>query len=277
MRESAGFMLDIAARNLHLPAEMLGQMESGLHAVPPPLARSMTRMYGQVDSDSDVIVMARLVRHRGQVTDFAAWNLDQLGWESCATRICEVARTHLPELLQTTAYARAMFTSHARIAFALQITSTFRDAAAEQSIQAGLAALALRQGRLASPPWLPTHVVITESALRAQLAPPGVMVEQWAHLQTLTTRCPVTVRVLPKAHSGLIGAQHGWRILEFSTMPEPRWLFRRFASVNAPTDGEETVAMAYRKYLRLRRASLSADDSQTFIQQLIRDATRTGK
>jgi hypothetical protein len=275
MRETAGFTIDIAARHLHLPADMLDQMESGQYAVPPPLAQSMTRMYGQ--SDVDVILMARLARHRGQVTDFAAWHLDQLAWECCATRACEVAVTHIPELLHTSAYARAVCTSHARTVFASQIRCTPTGKVAEHSICTGLAALELRQGRLAGPPWLPMHVVITEKALRAQLAEPQVMAKQWAHLTTVTARCPVTVRVLPDAHSGLIGAQHGWRVLEFSNTPEPRWLFRRYGNVNAPTEGQDEVATAYRKFLRLRAASLSADDTQTFIQQLIHDTMETSK
>ncbi len=269
MRETTGFTLDIAAQHLHVPAEMLDGMESGQFAVPPPLAQAMTQMYGH--PDSDVLIMVRLARHRGQVTDFAAWHLDQLAWECSATRVCEVAVTHIPELFHTSAYARAVCTSHAETVFASQIRCTPTGVEAEHSIRTGLAALALRQGRLAAPPWLPMQVVITERALRAQLAAPQVMAAQWAHLTTLVTRCAVTVRVLPKARSGLIGAQHGWRVLEFSNTPEPRWLFRRYGSVNAPTEGEEAVATAYRKFLRLRAATLSADDSQTFIQQLIND------
>jgi hypothetical protein len=272
MRETMGFTLDIAAQHLHLPAEMLDGMESGQYAVPPPLAQAMTQMYGH--PDSDVLLMARLARHRGQVTDFADWHLDQLAWECSATRVCEVAVTHIPELLHTNAYARAVCTSHAQTVFASQVRCTPTGEVAEHSIRTGLAALALRQGRLAAPPWLPMHVVITERALRAQLAAPQVMATQWAHLTTLITRCAVTVRVLPNAHSGLISAQHGWRVLEFSNTPEPRWLFRRYGRVNAPTEAEEEVATAYRKFLQLRAATLSADDSQTFVHQLIKDASK---
>lgn len=266
MRETAGFTLDLAARHLNLPAEMLVQMESGQHAVPPPLAQSMTQMYGQ--PDSDVVIMARLARHRGKAADLAAWNLDQLAWESCATRICEVAVTHIPELFQTSAYTRAVFTP--------QTGWPVRGEAAEQSIRTGLAALTLRQDHLASPPLLPIHVVITESALRADVVAPTVMAEQLAHLKVVTAHCAVTMRILPRANSRLIGSQHGWRILEFSNTPEPRWLFRRYGHVTAPTEGHDEVGTAYRKFLRLRAAALSADDSQTFIQQLIHDATADG-
>jgi hypothetical protein len=270
MRETAGFTLDVAALHLHLPADVLDQMESGQYAVPPPLAQAMTQMYGH--PDSDVLLIARLARHRGEVADFAAWHLDQLAWECSATRICEVAVTHIPELLQTTAYAQAVCTSHARTAFGSQIRCTYTGDVPEDSILAGSAALALRQGRLTDPPWLPMHVVITEKALRAQLVAPQVLAAQWAHLRTLISRCAVTVRVLPKAKSGLISARYGWRMLEFSNTPEPRWLFRRSGHVNAPTESEEEVATAYRKYLRVHAATLSADDSQIFIQQLIDDA-----
>jgi hypothetical protein len=275
MRETAGFTLDVAARHVHLPAHMLEQMESGQHAVPPPLAQAMTRMYGH--PDPDVLLMTRLTRHRGRVDDFADWHLDQLAWECCATRVCEVAVTHIPELLHTSAYARAVWTSHAHTVFGWQIMPALCGDVAEHSIQTGLAALALRQGRLAGRPWLPMHVVITEEALRAALAAPQVMAEQWAHLITLITRCAVTVRVLPRAHSGLISAQHGWRVLEFSNTPEPRWLFRRYGGVTAASEDEQQVATAYRKYLQLRAATLSADDSQIFIQQLINDAQTVSK
>lgn len=266
MREAAGFTLDVAAGHLHLPVEMLDRMEGGQQAVPPPLAQSMMRMYGQ--SDPGVVIMARLARPRGQAADLAAQNLDQLAWESCATRICEAAVTHIPELFQTSAYARAAFVPH--------IGWTSRDAGTKQSIDAGLAALALRQGRLTGPPLLPMHVVITENALRAPVTGPTAMARQWAHLKTVIARCAVTVRVLPAARSGLIGARHGWRVVEFAN-PEPRWLFRSYSRVTATTEGEEEVGAAYRKYVRLRAASLSADDSQAFIQQLIDDATRVRK
>jgi hypothetical protein len=267
MRETAGFTLDIAARHLHLPAEMLGQMERGQHAVPPPLAQSMTQMYGQ--PDSDVLIMARLVRHRGQSADPAAWHRDQLAWESCATRVCEVAVTHIPELLQTSDYTRSVFVTHS--------AWTCRGDVAEHSIRTGLTALALRQGRLAGSPLLPMHVVITERALRAQVAASPVMARQWAHLTTVIARCAVTVRVLPDALCGLVGSRHGWRVLEFSNLPEPRWLFRRYGYVTAPTEGQEEVATAYRKFLRLSAASLSPHDSQALIQQLIHNATQSRK
>ncbi|HEX5401872.1 MAG TPA: helix-turn-helix transcriptional regulator [Pseudonocardiaceae bacterium] len=271
MRESAGFSHNTAARHLHLPADMLDQIESGQFAVPPPLAQSMTQMYGH--PDPDVLLMARLARHRGQVADFAAWHLDQLAWECSATRVCEVAVTHVPELLHTNDYARAAWTSHARTVFAWQIKCTRNRELLEQSIQPGLMALASRQARLAGPPLWPVHIVITEAALRAPLAPPEVMAQQWAHLLDLCAQCAVTVRVLPKSRSGLLGSvQHGWRVLDFSNTPEPRWLFRSSGSVNAPTEVEEAVAAAYRKYLRVRAVALSADESHTFVQQLIDNA-----
>lgn len=259
MRETRGFTLDTAAMHLHLPVEMLAQIESGEHSVPPPLAQSMTQMYGQ--PDTDVLIMARLARHRGEHADFAAWQLDQLAWESAATRVCEVAVEHIPELLQTRAYARAVFVPQIRWSLGGEVT--------EQSIRTGLTALALRQERLAGRPLLPMHVVITESALRAQVAAPAVMARQLAHLEAAITHCAVTVRVLPDVRSGLIGSRYGWRVLEFSNTPEPRWLFRRYGYVTAPTDGETEVGTAYRKFVRLREASLSADDSRVLIQQLV--------
>lgn len=271
MRETAGFTLDVAARHLYLPAQILDQMEYGQRTVPPPLAQSMTRMYG--DPDSDVLLMARLARHRGLAADFAAWHLDQLAWECSATRLCEVAVTHVPELLHTSAYARATYTSHDPNVFAPQIEYASAGRVHEHSIQTALAALALRQSRLIGPPRLPMHVVITESALRTPLTEPQKMAEQWAHLLKLMNRYAVTVRVLPQARSGLISGQHGWRVLEFANTPEPRWLIRRYGRVNAPTDIEEEVTTAYRKYAQLRAATLSADDSQTFIQRLIDSAT----
>src|ERR1700749_2021906 len=56
MRETAGFALDGTARHLHLPADVLDQMEGGQYAVPPPLAQAMTQMYGH--PDPDVLLMA---------------------------------------------------------------------------------------------------------------------------------------------------------------------------------------------------------------------------
>lgn len=266
MRRTAGFTLDIAAQHLRLPAGMLDKLESGQYAVPPPLAQAMTLMYGH--PDSEVLLMARITRHRGQVPDFADWHLDQLTWECSATRICEVAVTHIPELLHTSDYARAVAASHADTVFGSQILRTIAGPVAEHSIRTGLAALALRQGRLTGQPLLPMHVVLTERALRAPLAAPQVMAEQWAHLMALITNYAVTVRVLPSARSGLVRTQHGWRILEFLKTPEPRWLIRRYGSVHAASEVEEEVATAYRRYLQLRAATLSADDSQTFIKQL---------
>src|ERR1700760_4828535 len=107
MRETAGLTRDTAAMHLQLPAGMLDRMENGQFAVPPPLARAMTLMYGH--PDSDVLLVASPARHRGRVADFADWQLDQLAWECCSTRVCEVAVTHIPELLQTSAYARSVW------------------------------------------------------------------------------------------------------------------------------------------------------------------------
>jgi hypothetical protein len=235
-------------------------MEHGQYGVPPPLARAMALLYD--NPESDLLALALLVRNRGAAADFAAWHHEQLAWEAVATRVCEVATTHIPELLQTPAYTRATLTAR---------LNPYRHSLTD--VENGVAALAVRQRRLTARPLLPVHVVIAEQALQSTVADPIVMAAQWAHLLAVAEHCPVTIRVLPRSRSRLVGSQHGWRTLDFAGTPEPRWLFRRFGRVTAPTNGAE-VSTAYRKFLRLQTASLAADATRTFTQQLINSRSR---
>ncbi|HEX5404206.1 MAG TPA: Scr1 family TA system antitoxin-like transcriptional regulator [Pseudonocardiaceae bacterium] len=259
MREKKGLALRVAARQLIVPIDMLKEMENGQFGVPPPLVRAMTLLYD--DPGSDVLPLAQLVRNRGEAADFAAWHHEQLAWEAAATRVCEVATTHIPELLQTSAYTHAVLTAR---------LNTYRQN--QTDVDNGVAALAERQHRLTGPPLLPNHVVIAEQALRSPVAGPAVMAAQWAHLLAMMEHSPVTIRVLPRSRSRLVGSQHGWRMLDFAGTPEPRWMFRRYGRVTAPTNGEE-VGTAYRKFLRLKTDSLSTEATRAYIQQLLTESS----
>jgi transcriptional regulator with XRE-family HTH domain len=107
LRESAGLTLEAAAPKLDLSRSSLFRVENGETRATVHLARSMMDLYDRVDEGLIDAVRAAL-----KPSWFTAYGVLDMGYtdaETAADRVWDYPGMHLPGLLHTEAYIRALF------------------------------------------------------------------------------------------------------------------------------------------------------------------------
>ncbi|MGQ4407384.1 helix-turn-helix transcriptional regulator [[Kitasatospora] papulosa] len=160
----------------------------------------------------------------------------------------------VPGLLQTEAYARAVFAGHC---------PPFSEEIVDQHTEARLG----RQRLLTRDPLAELSFIIGEEALRNPVGGVEVMREQWRHLLEVGTLRNVEVQVMPAGsgfHAGLDGP---FVLVETSEL-------RRLGYIEAQeigcivSDPADVSAFALR-YGKLRSQALNARESARLIEQLV--------
>lgn len=202
LREAAGKTpADIHAAKLG-SKETLWRVETGKVAVRVTTVRSWCAFYGAAADETDALAaMAVGTSQPGWWQEFSdvtpEWFRLYVGLEEGASRIAAWDDSLIPGLLQTAAYARAVF------AAALSVDGP---AAIDRHVAVRLS----RQDRTLKRPRPPVMAtVIGEGALARHVGGPDVMAGQLAHLKELATRPNVDVCVLPfdaGAHPAMTGS-----------------------------------------------------------------------
>ena len=177
LRENAGLSYDQAAAAIYTSAWTIRRMERPEGGLKLHSVRGLLKAYGIHDED-DVQAFIDLVREANR----PGW------WHSYAVQF-------VPELLQTTDYARAV------------IAAGFPGASAEETDRRVALRMA-RQAILSRPDPPRICLVIDEAALRRPVGGPSVMRAQIAHLIDGSRQAGTTIQVLPRsagAHPGMCG------------------------------------------------------------------------
>ncbi|MFC8451495.1 Scr1 family TA system antitoxin-like transcriptional regulator [Kitasatospora sp. NPDC057223] len=210
----------------------------------------------------------QVLRTGGQLTrawDDVAWNapVEHPDWfkffanlEAQATLIRQFQVERITGLLQTPAYARALF-KHAQ------------PGADEATISNGVTARIGRQRRFLEPDGPVLVVILDEGVIRQHVGGRFVMHDQLRHLATVGERHPnVIIQIAPFQ----LGERTGKGGLTLLSLPDgTQWAYSESMSrghvVNDPTTIEERT----RAYDRLRAEALSAQDSVRLIQSVMRE------
>lgn len=265
MRCAAQMSQSEAAEAANLTQTVLERLERGDFAATPPLARSLMRLYGRNDLtmvDGMLSLVAEAwqpgwwsdARHQGEA---------HLAWEASAATSYEVAPVRIPDLLQTKAYAGTVWSG---------LTAHYHSShEAEQTIEATLDVLAMRQYRLVGRPVLQVHAVVTEAALRALVGNELIMLAQWMYLARVASWLAVSLRVLPSDAEVRAPSGRGWQLLEFAEPHEPARLFRKTGTLQPyqPMSSHAAVQRARQQFDRLCTASLPPSESVEFLNSLI--------
>lgn len=131
--------------------------------------------------------------------------------EAGAARIRTYASVMLPGLVQTSDYARQMYKWQSD----LDVAAADIDAAVDIRLA--------RQRVLAGGDPLNYQLILDESVVRRQIAPPTVIVAQIRHLIELAELPHVDIRVLPigPAQATLPPAAHGFQLIDFRDPEDP--------------------------------------------------------
>lgn len=182
--------------------------------------------------------------------DFALLELDAVSHYSYEPLL-------VPGLLQTAAYARALFEAYC---------PKMSEELVEQNVEARLG----RQKLLTKTPGVEFSFVIGETALRNRIGGGDVMREQLRRLLDLRTTGNVVIQVMPNLSGYHTGLEGPFVLLETAEQ------HRRFGYIESQTLGfvisdATWVSTLGLRYGRLRSKALQIDESAAFIEQLLEE------
>ncbi|WP_129308951.1 helix-turn-helix transcriptional regulator [Streptomyces sp. L2] len=262
MRVAAGVSAEEAAKLLRVDRGKISYMESGTRNVSEERLRALAK-HCRCDDDTYVTALVEMAtaRSRGwweQYRDALPQGLlDIAELEARATRMRAACTVHIPGLLQTTAYAMAVF--RAVLPHLPEHEVTMR--AAHRS---------RRQEVLCTGAAPPFTGIVHEAALRMQFGGPLVAREQLDHLVAQAEMDGVTVVIVPFAHGAFPGA--GQTVLYAEGATSQLDTVQIDNSHGPDFLYAEAELAKYRAHLdRMEDLALSPDDSRDFIRAIARE------
>jgi len=233
----------------------LYRIEAGESMIDVHLARSMMDLY-------DVYVPTLLddVRDAQKPGWWVNFGLRAMGYvdvETEASVIRELALIHIPGLVQTEPYMRAVFEADA-------LRRSKSDLLNQIQVRS------IRQNRLTSEE-LPLELIalVEEGALRQMIGGPDVMRDQLDHLIIMAELATVTLRVLPRslgAHAGQTGA---YTLLDFPDPEDQPMLYVSYPTGSVHIEDAEEVGRARLLFDHLLGRALGPEDSVSLIERIL--------
>lgn len=262
LRIAAGLSTDYAAGLLGTDRTRISNMESGIRAVNPERVRTLTSNYACADAAYvEALVAMAESRGRGWWEQYRGTlsqgllDIAELEWH--AVRLLTAQTVHLPGLLQTEDYARAVFSAGLPPMPRLEV---------ELHVNQRLERQRLLEDSIARP-----YVgYIHESALRMQFGGRKVTRAQLSYLCAASEREHVTVRVIPVECGAFPGAGHA---LLYAEGVVPQLDSVQLDSAHGPefTHAEGQLAK-YRAHLDwMAETTLTPEKSRDFIRTIIRE------
>lgn len=254
MREAKGLNLDAAARLLDKTRSGLHRIESGVSKADVHFVRSAMDIYDHYDPD--LVQLARDAAKPGWWRKYGIEAHGFIAMETEAATELELSLMHIPGLLQTEDYMKAIFDS---------------DLLAIQGAKRGnqVAARIRRQGRLTDKDFpLELVAIVDEAALRKEVGGTEVMREQLRHLARQAALPSVTLQVLPDRRGAHVGMDGSFVLLDFIEDDDPDLLFAPYITGSLHIENPEEVARAKLVFDRLRSEALSPSESVAFVEQV---------
>lgn len=259
LRLAAGLSTDQAAELLGTDRMRIANMESGVRTISPERVRTLLDGYGCDHSAyAEALVAMADNRERGwweQYRDSLSaglLNIAELEWN--ATRVLTTQVVHVPGLLQTEEYARAVF-------------STVLPPLSRLEVELHVAHRLARQSVLGKVTPLSYVGYIHEAALRMRFGGRKVMRDQLDHLCVMAERPHLTIRVVPVETGSFPGSGHALLYAE-GVVPELDTV--QLDSAHGPEFTHAEVDLrTYRGHLEwMAENSMSAEESRDFIHEI---------
>ncbi|MBT2543122.1 helix-turn-helix domain-containing protein [Streptomyces sp. ISL-44] len=256
LRLARGLTSTQVAERLLISQPKISHLENGRRAIIPRDVRDLCGLYGVTDPQviDSLMRMAREADRQGWwvacgEVPYAVY----IGLETAAASIRSYEPLVIPGLLQTPAYAAAVFEETIPLATAEQITVR-REVRLRRQSRAHHPARCLRL-------W----VVLDESALRRVVGSPKIMREQLESLNRLGAQPHITVQVLPHSAGAHPGVSGQFSILHFPDDPGVGTVYlERFTSdlyLEKRSDVQHYSAM----YDHLQAQALNPEHTRHFI------------
>lgn len=253
----AGLTLAEAAVRLDKTKSALSRLETGQSRMDVHLARSMMDLYDRYDPD--LLDLVRQSRSAGWWARYLSPRYRDRGFtglEADASAKIELCLVLIPGLLQTEAYARAIFEGRLHPWTAQELANNV--------------ALRMARQRRLTDRENPIDLValIDESALHKQVGGPDVMRDQLRHLTKSAELPTVTIQVLPNSLGTHVGLNGALVLLSYPDEDDPDVLYTETVTGAMHVDDADVVAEARAVLARLRSAALSPAESISFIEEI---------
>lgn len=259
LRAESGKTLEEVADYLEFSATKISRIETAQVGVRVHDMRGLLDCYGVVGQRrEDLLELVRLSRRKGWWHAYSEMLSEEMqtfiGLEDESTIINTYETHHVPGLLQTEGYARALMTA--------------RPDTALQEIERGVALRLRRQSILArdNPP--DVHILLDQAALHRIVGNADRMREQFQHLIEAATEPSVTLQVLPLAAPAHPGDGFAFTILGFADAADPKVAFTETLTAEYCIDKPERVGRYLSQFSYLQARALSPVESIRFIGEL---------
>ncbi|MEU6572247.1 helix-turn-helix transcriptional regulator [Streptomyces sp. NPDC046805] len=240
------------AERAHCTSELVARIETAREMPSRAFAQQADRLLG---GDGALVgLWPALIR--GAYPDWF-WKVIEL--EQQATFIQELETVAVPGLLQTDAYARALFTAANPVATKLRIDQ--------------LVAARIDRQRLLTRPEPPQLVItLDEGVLRRHIGGRAVVGEQLGHLLRSADLPKVHLQVLPFSVRDHPGGMTPFRVMGFCEGPDV--VYGETFMGGRTTHDSEQVQQHKLAFSLIQSKALSRDDSRVFIRELKKEIER---
>lgn len=236
-------------RPLFVSGSCIGQMEAGTRRMLPEYAHQIDEILGTngfFTRNCEVSNKSRYPDHFAEAAEA----------EATATTIREYAPLLVPGLLQTEAYARAVFRAY-------QPTAT------EDVIDELMEARLDRARLLADPTRPQLWAVLDEAVLRRKVGGAAVMAEALEHVAGLARRHRIIVQVMPFAAGAHAASDGGLKLMTFPDAPPLAYVYG--LGTGQLLDDPNTVARHELSYDLVGATALSPETSLALISSVAED------
>jgi transcriptional regulator with XRE-family HTH domain len=261
LREATRLTCEEVAERLECSASKISRVETGRVSVSPRDVRDMLEIYGVPEVQREALVqLARESRQKGWWHAYAdsvqPHYATYLGLESAASEIRIFRVNHIPGLLQTEDYARALIGQTAARSFS------------EDDRRFAILAERQREARANAPR---VWIVLDEAALRRHVGGPEVMRAQLEHLRDLRSAPNIFLQVVPYGSEVQACMDSPFTILGFPDPADPNVVCLRYPTGVLWVEDLAEVDRYHVFFHHLQADALSFDDSVSLMTSVLKD------
>lgn len=262
LREAAGLKARDVAAFLNSTSTQMSQMEAGIAGVSAERIRRLAAHYACTDEALiDALATMASERTHGWWDEYRGVlpqvNLDVAEAEHHATFLREVVITHIPGLLQTPDYARAVFTY-------------MRPELPESEVALRVEHRMRRHSVIEGDDPTPYETIIHEFALRTRVADRQASRAQLRRILSQIDEGHATVRVVPIDQDGFAGAGASMMYMG-GPLPQLDTGLRDAPTGTAFIDAEPQLVRLRTLFRKVEKASLAPTASREFIHRLTKE------
>jgi transcriptional regulator with XRE-family HTH domain len=265
LRKASGLRGDQVATMMEWSSpSKLYKIEGGRQSIQPKELRELLGYYGITDPEAvePLTTLARQGKLRGWWTPFSAAVHDSystfVGFESSAAELRAFEPMTIYGLLQTEAYARALFDA---------LVQAPEPGISPDTVESKVKVRMERQSALTRPNPLRLWVILDEAAIRRLIGGPEVMREQYARLVKAARLPSVKLQVLPLGDSANPVPATNFTIIEFAEEADANVVYVELLTGGIFVEGSK-VRRYNVTYNNLRAAALSPTKSIALIEEV---------